>query len=58
MDHDAVVAAEGVKDVGHGEFDLRHFVRFEGLRFFEAVSEFAAENVGANELLIATHGEV
>src|SRR5438093_9748443 len=58
LHHDAMVAAEGVTDVGHGEFDLRYPARLERFRLFETVSEFAAEDVATHELLVAAHPDL
>src|SRR5437763_111576 len=39
LHHQAMIAAEGVKDVGNRELDFCDFARFERLWFFKAVAE-------------------
>src|SRR3954465_7124959 len=53
-----MTAAEGMKDIRHAEFNLRHLAWFEWFRFLEAVPELPAKNVSPHELLIPTHGHV
>ena len=48
--------AEGVGDIGQGEGDAVGFAGLEGHRLFEALAEFAAEWLAADQLLIAAHG--
>ena len=58
LNHDAMAAAERVKDVGNREFDFSDFAGLEWLWLLEAVAEFATKNVAANELLVTAHGNM
>src|SRR5690348_7795381 len=55
LHHDAVAAAEGMADVGHGVIDFLHLAGRERLGFFVAVAEAAAHQLPAHELLVAAH---
>src|SRR5205823_12290630 len=55
LDHHAMAAAKGVIAILHGESYRSWLVGRKRLRLFQAVAEFAAHHVAADELLKTAH---
>ena len=55
LDHDAMAAAEGVEEIGHGEVDFGLLARRQRLGLLPTIAELGAEGFAAQQLLIAAH---